>query len=592
VGWVKVPQDILNLSQEFGEQHAGKIEHMQSGKTVFAVAENGDSLMFDALGNAQIITQKGIVQTIKDYEVGGKLVNTKQIQFDDDGNALITQSGPNFKASMSLDATGKVIAANSETLNPLATGSEIAGVRLFVNASGAKIVNSTTADGHISEETWATVDGRQTLQSSKVLSYSQAERDVAASDVALAGLELMQALRSGNKLQAAGSLIRLVNQAQVASNTQPVLGAIGTGFSGAVSILSALDSWGDASDGERIALTARAVLGANEVAKAFSADGNTGFLQNSAALGALQGVVALASLDDVLESGNPFAIASTFMALTNAAVATGMVTSATAAGALGTSAFSSAAVFGPQAMIAVAICSIIFGGLFGDDPEYPAPPPAGTAELGVLADGTLGLLFKDGDGQLYQTRSLDGQLVWQETQTLSEDRGHWANIDYGDSSQSHWVSDMRYWDEPLNQVRDNQDFGLGASVLSERLSSLIADLQAQAGKDGQHLLLERLPSVSVHGYPSFDGNGVNNFFFALKFNNAVSGAEQMLATAHQDLAAQFKEVASYAGALVGETEWALIQAKQAAGNIHATETEGQYVDRHSGANDAQWLCAA
>jgi hypothetical protein len=581
VGWVKVPQDILNLSQEFGEQHAGKIEHMQSGKTVFAVAENGDSLMFDALGNAQIITQKGIVQTIKDYEVGGKLVNTKQIQFDDDGNALITQSGPNFKASMSLDATGKVIAANSETLNPLATGSEIAGVRQFVNASGAKIVNSTTADGHIAEETWATVDGRQTLQSSKVLSYSQAERDVAASVVALAGLELMQALRSGNKLQAAGSLIRLVNQAQVASNTQPVLGAIGTGFSGAVSILSALDSWGDASDGERIALTARAVLGANEVAKAFSADGNTGFLQNSAALGALQGVVALASLDDVLESGNPFAIASTFMALTNAAVATGMVTSATAAGALGTSAFSSAAVFGPQAMIAVAICSIIFGGLFGDDPEYPAPPPAGTAELGVLADGTLGLLFKDGDGQLYQTRSLDGQLVWQETQTLSEDRGHWANIDYGDSSQSHWVSDMRYWDEPLNQVRDNQDFGLGASVLSERLSSLIADLQAQAGKDGQHLLLERLPSVSVHGYPSFDGNGVNNFFFALKFNNAVSGAEQMLATAHQDLAVQFKEVASYAGALVGETEWALIQAKQAAGDAsvraHATETEGQDV---------------
>jgi hypothetical protein len=31
-----------------------------------------------------------------------------------------------------------------------------------------------------------------------------------------------------------------------------------------VSIVSALDSWGDASDGERIALTARAVLGAND----------------------------------------------------------------------------------------------------------------------------------------------------------------------------------------------------------------------------------------------------------------------------------------------------------------------------------------
>jgi hypothetical protein len=116
------------------------------------------------------------------------------------------------------------------------------------------------------------VDGKQTLQSSKIISYSQAERDVAALDVSLAGLELMQALRSGNKVQAAGSLIRLVNQAQVASNQMPTLGAIGTVFSGAVSLISALDSWGNASDGERIVLTARAVLGANEVAKAFSAN--------------------------------------------------------------------------------------------------------------------------------------------------------------------------------------------------------------------------------------------------------------------------------------------------------------------------------
>ncbi len=208
----------------------------------------------------------------------------------------------------------------TETVNHLAKGTEIASSKVLETAGGARIENNLRADGHLDEIT-STKDpetGVFVKQSSKVLSYSQAERDVAASDVALAGLELMQALRSGNKLQAAGSLIRLVNQAQVASNTQPVLGAIGTGFSGAVSILSALDSWGDASDGERIALTARAVLGANEVAKAFSADGNTGFLQNSAALGALQGVVALASLDDVLESGNPFAIASTFMSIANA----------------------------------------------------------------------------------------------------------------------------------------------------------------------------------------------------------------------------------------------------------------------------------
>ena len=55
---------------------------------------------------------------------------------------------------------------------------------------------------------------------------------------------------------------------------------------------------------------------------------------------------------------------------------------------------------------------------------------------------------------------------------------------------------------------------------------------------------------------------------------------------------QFKEVSSYAGAMVNATEWAQIQAKKAAGDGFATETEGQYVDRLSGANDAQWLCAA
>lgn len=442
----------------------------------------------------------------------------------------------------------------TETINHLAQGSEIASSKELVTSGGARIVNSTTADGHIQEDTYATVDGKQALQSSKVLSYSEQERSMASSEVALAGLELMQALRANNKVQAAASLIRLANNAEIASNQMPTLGAIGTGFSGAVSIVSALDAWGDASDGQRIALTARAVLGANEVAKAFSVDGKTGFLESSATLGALQGVVALASLEDTIKSGNPFAIASSFMALTNAAVATGMVTSTAAAGALGMEAASSAAVFGPQAMIAVAIASIVFGSLFGDEPEYPAPPPAGTAEIGHLADGSLGLLFKDGDGHLYQTRQLTGEVV--------SDEG---------------------------KATDNQDWSLGAQVLSERITALIAELQAQATKDGQHLLLERLPSVSVHGYPSFDGNGINNFFFALQFNNAVSGAQQMLATAHQDFAVQFKEVAGYAGALVGETEWAQIQAKQAAGDAYATETEGQYVDRQSGDKEGDSL---
>ncbi len=74
-------------------------------------------------------------------------------------------------------------------------------------------------------------------------------------------------------------------------------------------MVKALNSWGQVSDRERIAQAARAVLGANDVDKAFFVDGQTGFLETSAVTGSLAGVVALANLNDVIKRGNPFAIA-------------------------------------------------------------------------------------------------------------------------------------------------------------------------------------------------------------------------------------------------------------------------------------------
>lgn len=413
-------------------------------------------------------------------------------------------------------------------------------VKVLETSGGARIENHLRADGHLEEITFGKdpATGQIVRQSSKVLSYSASERTVASGEVALAGLDLMQALRAGNKLQAAASLVRLVNNAQIAANQEPVLGAVGTGLSGAVSIVSALDQWGDASDGQRIDLAARAVLGANDVARAISADGK-GFIEAGAALGALQGVIALASLQDVLESGNPFAIASTVMTLSNSAVAMGM--------------FEGIGMFSPQAMIAVAICSVVFGSLF--EVEYPDPPPAGTVEIGRLADGTLGLLIKDeAGGQVHQTRRLDGQVV-------------------SDSAKA----------------TDTLDWGLGAQVLSQRMGEVIGELRAQAQASGGHLVLERLPALSVHAFPSFAGNGQTNFFFSLQFNDPVSGAQQLLATAHQDLTQRYAQVAAYAGALVGDTEWAQIGLKRAAGDAFATETEGQFVDRQSGPAEADSL---
>ena len=412
-------------------------------------------------------------------------------------------------------------------------------VKVLETSGGARIENHLRADGHLEEITFGKdpATGQIVRQSSKVLSYSASERTVASGEVALAGLDLMQALRAGNKLQAAASLVRLVNNAQIAANQEPVLGAVGTGLSGAVSIVSALDQWGDASDGQRIALAARAVLGANDVVRALN-DGK-GFLESSAALGALQGVIALASLQDVLESGNPFAIASTVMTLSNSAVAMGM--------------FEGIAMFTPEVMIAVAICSVVFGSLF--EVEYPDPPPAGTVEIGRLADGTLGLLIKDkADGEVHQTRRLNGQVV-------------------SDSAKP----------------TDTMDWGLGAQVLSQRMQSVIGALQAQAETTGGHLVLERLPVLSVHAFPSFAGNGETNFFFSLQFNDPVSGAQQLMATAHQDLSQRYAQVAAYAGALVGDTEWAQIGLKRAAGDAFATETEGQFLDRLSGPKEADSL---
>lgn len=103
-------------------------------------------------------------------------------------------------------------------------------------------------NGHVEEATYSVDDsGKPVLTSNKVISYSQAERNQASLDVGLAGAEFLQSLRHGNKVQAASSLIRLVNNAEIASNKMPSLGGLGTGLSGAISLISSLDSWGQAT---------------------------------------------------------------------------------------------------------------------------------------------------------------------------------------------------------------------------------------------------------------------------------------------------------------------------------------------------------
>ena len=247
--------EVRGVLKDFLSTRAGQAVSVQEfEKTLYVQASNGDTLILMPDGSGVSTAVQGIQLTQKEYGKGGVLGKTVLAQRDDDGNLLVQSSSQGFSFVGTEDANGRmtqgiyktfdtsgqlistsnaqVIYAQdgqaskvTETVNHLAKGAEVASVKVLETTGGARIVNSTTAEGHIKEETWATVNGKQTLQSSKIISYSQAERDTAALDVSLAGLELMQALRLGNKVQAAGSLIRLVNNAEIASNQMPTLGA-------------------------------------------------------------------------------------------------------------------------------------------------------------------------------------------------------------------------------------------------------------------------------------------------------------------------------------------------------------------------------
>ena len=412
---------------------------------------------------------------------------------------------------------------------------DVGQIQVFENGSSIE----TVEDGDSGAVTETVYDSEQQVLAQRTYADPQARRDAAQLNAMEAGVALFDAIRHQNLLGTASALTRLVNEARVAADQplvfSPQVGAV-------MGLIGALDSIAEArTDAQAFVATARLVLSANQTYAAFN--NGQGFLDASSGVTPLNmanAALALAHLDSTLKSGNPFAIASSFMSITNGAVSLGLL--------------EASAAFGPQAMIAVAIASILFGDLFGETVEYPDPPPAGSVEVGLLGNGQLGLLFKDAEGQTYQTRNLSGQVL----------------VDAG-------------------KATDQQNWAMGAQVLSDRVRELIEQLQTEAAQTGQHLVLDRLPTLSVHGYPSFDGNGVNNFFFSMGFNDPVSGARQLVASAWQDLSTQFKAVAAHAEALVDALVWAQMEAKRAARDPLASETEGQFVDRLSGPKEGDSL---
>ena len=541
---LEVPENILSLA-EFVVGMSGKISHEQQASLNQTLAQvqnlTSDEIgVYMLSGTAALVSKQHgeVIGLLRQRDDWLELLQENQTRtFNQLGQLEFSRS-----ISAQTDTQGHRIVVE-EIVQHLAKGEEIASIKTLVNDVGASIVNTYRANGHVEEATYSVDDsGKPVLTSNKVISYSQAERNQASLDVGLAGAEFIQSLRHGNKVQAASSLIRLVNNAEIASNKMPSLGALGTGLSGAISLISSLDSWGQASEGERIALTARSVLGANELAKAFSTDGKTGFLDVASGINPLNiasGVMAFADLAASLKTGNPLTIATSFMSTANSVAAL----------------MSEAAIFTPEAIIAVAVINIIFGGLFGGGGhvEYPEPPPAGCVEIGVNSGGSLVMLFKDKEGSIYQTRNLKGEILTNN-----------------------------------GKATDSLNWNMGADILSRKISSLITDVQAEAEKKGTHLVLQRLPSLQLVSYPSFE-NGADNFFFAIQFQNPQTRVSQFAAAVPKEVNRIYKEVMKLAGAEVDETEFEQIQMKMKAGDSYAAETEGQFIDRVSGSEKGSSL---
>ena len=541
---IEVPESILSLA-DFVVEMSGKISREQQATlnqtlSQVQIIQGGEIGVYMLSGTAALVSKQHgeVIGILRQRDDWLELLQENHTQsFNQAGQLEFSRT-----ISTQTDINGHRIVVE-EIIQHLANGQEIASTKKLVNDVGASVVNTYRADGHVEEATYAVDDsGKSVLTSNKVISYSQAERNQASLDVGLAGAEFIQSLRHGNKVQAVSSLIRLVNNAEIASNKMPSLGELGTGLSGALSLISALDNWGRASEGERIALTARSVLGANELAKVFSADGKTGFFDVASGINPLNiasGIIALNDLSASIKTGNPFVIATGFMSTANSISAL----------------MSGIAIFTPQTIIGVAMVNIVFGGLFGGGGhiEYPDPPPAGCVEIGINSDKSMVMLFKDKEDGIYQTRNLNGQIITK-----------------------------------IEKVTDTLNWNMGAEILSKKFNSLIAHAQAEAEKKRSHLVLQRLPSLQLVAYPSFE-NGIENFFFVIKFQNIQTGVSQFAAAVPKEVDRIYKEVIELAGAEVDDYEYEQIQLKMKAGDSYAAETEGQFIDRMSGSEKGSSL---
>ena len=136
------------------------------------------------------------------------------------------------------------------------------------------------------KRTYSTQDTDGNWGQIEVVSASQAQHVELQGQAAIAGLDLIEALRHNNKTGTISAALRLTEVARRSANMAPLPELQAAG--GALMLLDAWNGLQNGTDAQKFASAARLVLGANEVARAMN-DGK-GFLESSAAIGGLQGV--------------------------------------------------------------------------------------------------------------------------------------------------------------------------------------------------------------------------------------------------------------------------------------------------------------
>jgi hypothetical protein len=375
------------------------------------------------------------------------------------------------------------------------------------------------AENRITGEQWLVgTDTSGTQKQVQLVSFEQAQaavKDAMFSDSA----SFLSALRGKNKAATLlyGAKIA-IDYARYNDLANPDLKGLSDFVGGAAGVLGVLGALRGLQSDDPLTQVNGAVSllhGTDAIYKSFN-DGASMFTPGAAKLlgsvGAVLSIANLANLDDMLENGQ---YGSAVMTSINAINGAAYLAPGGTSSLMGSGAFLN--IPGPW-MVGLVIASFLIDDLFSEEP--PPPPPMGEASF---------------------TRGPDGTLSF--------------------------------------QIRNENDEGRG--ILTSEMTALVTKLNAQLAAANQgntdpdralELIVSRMPSVSIQGWPSFETG--TNYFFVVTQDHPISGEKMFSGIARQDMVAHYAETLVLPQAIVQHWEVAALTARYGA-EVRSPATSAQ-----------------